>query len=132
MGEKEVRRTPIFFIAVIIVMLVMSLTALILAVTAYLTQNTIEYVNVILSVSAITLSVFLLLQIRRRRLSLGLENLKVSTVIRCMKCNYENIREFEKGDYVLKEAGSCPKCSGTLHVYSIFREVTEKKKEKTY
>ncbi|MEM1530802.1 MAG: hypothetical protein QXH19_01830 [Candidatus Bathyarchaeia archaeon] len=130
MEEGGVRRAPIFFMAVIIVMLVMSLAALILALVAYLTQNTIEYMNVILSVSAIALSVYLLIQMRRKPPSLGFETLKVSTVIKCVKCNYESVREFERGDYVLKEVGSCPKCSGTLHIYSIFREVKER--EKTY
>ncbi|MEM3194237.1 MAG: hypothetical protein QXH97_04565 [Candidatus Bathyarchaeia archaeon] len=126
----EVRRAPIFFIAVILIMLVMSIAAFILAITVYLTQNTVEYMNIILSASAILLSIYLLLQMRRRTLGPSLEPLKVLTVIRCVGCNYESMREFERGDYILKEIGQCPKCNGTLYIHSIFREVKEK--EKTY
>lgn len=128
MEGGEVRRAPIFFIAVILIMLVMSIAAFILAITIYLTRNTVEYINIILSVSAILLSIYLLLQMRRRTLGPGLESLKVLTVIRCVGCNYENTREFERGDYILKEIGQCPKCNGKLYIHSIFREIKEKEK----
>ncbi len=128
MGEGKARRISIFFITVILVMLVMSLVALILAVETYVTQGNIDVMNTILSVSTIALSIYLLLQMRKRTLSLDFEALKVLTVIQCTKCNYRNVKDFEKGDYILKEVGSCPKCDGILLIYSIFREVKEKEK----
>ena len=127
MGESGLRRISIFFMAVIFAMLAMSLAALILAIEVYITQRTVEVMNIILSVSAIILSVYLLLQMRRRP-SLSFEDLKVLTMIRCTKCNYMSVRDFEKGDYILKEAGTCPKCDGTLLIHSIFRETKEEKK----
>ncbi|MEM1582145.1 MAG: hypothetical protein QXK89_06515 [Candidatus Bathyarchaeia archaeon] len=129
MEEKsKAARTPIFLVSIILIMLIMSLAMLLLAVGTYLTQKTIEPMNVILSISAIALSIYLLFQLRRKPLSLGFEAIKVTTVIKCTKCNYENAREFEKGDYVLKEVGSCPKCNGALLIHSIFREVKEKER----
>lgn len=128
MGEGKARRISIFFITVILVMLVMSLVALMLAVETYVTQGNIDVMNTILSVSTIALSIYLLFQMRKRTLSLDFEALKVLTVIQCTKCNYRNVKDFEKGDYILKEVGSCPKCDGTLLIYSIFREVKEKEK----
>jgi len=129
MGKKsEIRRAPTFFMAVILVMLIMSLAALLLAIEAYITQGSLETMNIVLSVSAIALSIYLLLQIRRRPLIPNLEALKVLTVIQCAKCDYKSTRDFSKGDYVLKEVGSCPKCSGTLLIHSIFREVEKKEK----
>lgn len=129
MEEKsEIKRAPIFFIAVVLIMLIMSLASLVLLIKTYITQGTFETLNVILSVSAIALSIYLLLQMRRKPLTLGFETLKVLTVIQCTKCDYKNIRDFNKGDYVLKEVGSCPKCNGTLLIYSIFREPEKKEK----
>jgi len=128
MGENKARKISTFFIGIIFVMLAMALVVLIFAIEAYVTQGNIDVVNVILSASTIALSIYLLLQMRKKPLSLDSEALKVLTVIRCTKCNYKNIKDFEKGDYVLKEVGSCPKCDGTLLIYSIFRETKEKER----
>lgn len=126
MSEREPRRTPIFFMSVIIFMLITSLAALLLAIEAYMVQGKLEIINITLSASALFLATYMFIQIRRRSISLGFETLKVSTVIQCLKCDYRNVREFEKGDYILRDAGSCPKCGGTLVIHSIFRESKEK------
>ncbi|MEM1537536.1 MAG: hypothetical protein QXK12_03175 [Candidatus Nezhaarchaeales archaeon] len=42
------------------------------------------------------------------------------SVIKCVKCNYQEERDFQVGDYVLKKVGSCTKCAGTLIVASIY------------
>ena len=128
MGESKAGKISAFFIGIVFVMLAMALVALIFAIEAYVMQGNIDVVNVILSASTIALSIYLLLQMRKKPLSLDSEALKVLTVIRCTKCNYEKIKDFEKGDYVLKEVGSCPKCDGTLLIYSIFRETKEKER----
>jgi len=88
-----------------------------------------DFLALTLSASAIALSVYMVLQMRRGPLKLGFEQPKVSTVIRCSKCSFETIREFKEGDYVLKEAESCPKCKGSTFIYVIFRETEEKKKK---
>ncbi|MBS7604809.1 hypothetical protein KEJ31_00710 [Candidatus Bathyarchaeota archaeon] len=56
------------------------------------------------------------------------ESQRTITTIRCMSCDYITAREFEKGDYVLKEMGACPKCGGSLLIYSIFREVKDEER----
>jgi ABC-type multidrug transport system permease subunit len=127
-GKSEVKRMPTFFTAVILIMLIMSLVAFLLAVETYITRGNLEIMNIILSVSAIALSIYILLQVRRKPLISSLEALKVLTVIQCIRCGYKSVRNFSKGDYVLKEVGSCPKCSGTLLIHSIFREVEKKEK----
>lgn len=126
MSEREPRRTPIFFMSVIIFMLIISLAALLLVIEAYMVQGKLEIINITLSATALFLVTYMFIQIRRRSISLGFETLKVSTVIQCLKCDYRNVREFEKGDYILRDAGSCPKCGGTLVIHSIFRESKEK------
>lgn len=126
MGEREPRRTPVFFMSVILFMLIMSLAALLLAIEAYLVQGKLEIINMMLSASALFLATYMLIHMRKRSTSLSFETLKVSTVIQCLKCDYRNVREFEKGDYILRDSGPCPKCGGSLIVHSIFRESKEK------
>lgn len=43
-------------------------------------------------------------------------------VIKCLKCDYESIRKYEKGDYVGKIVGSCPNDGGSLVVKAIYVE----------
>ncbi len=50
----------------------------------------------------------------------------VSTELTCTSCGFKEIREFSKGDYILKPAGKCPRCGGERLITSIFREEGEK------
>lgn len=131
--ESESRRAPVIFTAVLLTMLVMSVIALFLAVETYLTRKTVDVINMILSIGAIFLSIYLFMQMRKKTSLQDPSRIRVITVIKCISCNYGSTREFEKGDYILREVGSCPKCNGTLLIHSIFREPQEsKKKEKLY
>lgn len=123
----KVKKAPVFFITVIIVILAMSLIALLLSIDSYVRYGKIDVINMVLSISTVFLALYMFLQLRRK-INVGLEALKVLTVIQCLKCGYSNVREFEKGDYILKETGSCPKCDGKLIIYSIFRETMNKEK----
>lgn len=132
-NESESRRAPVIFTAVILTMLVMSLIALFLAVETYLTRKTVDVINMVLSIGAIFLSIYLFMQMRKKTSFQDSGRIRVVTVIKCVSCDYGSTREFEKGDYILREVGSCPKCNGTLLIHSIFREPQEsKKKEKFY
>jgi hypothetical protein len=42
------------------------------------------------------------------------------TVAKCSKCEYTEVRDFQKGDYVYKALGKCKDCEGTLYVRSIY------------
>jgi len=43
-------------------------------------------------------------------------------VIKCAKCGYEITEEIKEGDYLFREHGECPKCSGVLLVSKIYRK----------
>lgn len=43
-------------------------------------------------------------------------------LIGCPKCGYESSRKYEKGDYVGKIVGTCPKDSSSLVIKAIYVE----------
>ncbi len=49
----------------------------------------------------------------------------IVTQLKCSSCDYSEKREFKEGDYVGKEVGKCPKCSGKLLVEAIYLEEVE-------
>ena len=127
MSEMKVKRAPTFFIAIVIIILAMSLTALLLSIDSYIRHGKIDVINMVFSISAVFLAAYMFLQMRRK-INISIKPPRVLTLIQCLKCDYRDMREFEKGDYILKEIGPCPKCSGTLVIYSIFRETVDKKR----
>jgi len=44
------------------------------------------------------------------------------SVLRCVKCGYEEVRRYDKGDYVGKPVGSCPRDGGQVVVKAIYVE----------
>lgn len=46
----------------------------------------------------------------------------VYTLIECLQCGFKSIRAFIKGDYVLKQAEACPKCSKQMVITSVYLE----------
>jgi len=129
--SNKIRRTSFFLIAIVTVLVILSLITIVQVLKIYRDTGRTDFLALTLSASAIALSVYMALQMRREPLKLGFEPPKVFTVIRCSKCNFETTREFKNGDYVLKEAESCPKCNGPTFIYAIFRETEEKKKKET-
>lgn len=52
------------------------------------------------------------------------------TEIQCDKCDFKEIRDFQKGDFILKPLESrCPKCDGSMTIQGIYvvRELEEEK-----
>jgi hypothetical protein len=52
------------------------------------------------------------------------------TEIRCDSCDFKEIRDFQKGDYILKTVeATCPKCQGNMTIEGVFivREEPEDK-----
>ncbi|KYH39503.1 MAG: hypothetical protein AYL33_008140 [Candidatus Bathyarchaeota archaeon B63] len=127
-SSKKVRRTPLFLVAVLTILVVLSIFTAIQIVRRYQETEKIDILALTLSASAVAFSIYMLLQMRREPFKLGFEPQKVSTVIRCSRCEYEATREFKEGDYVMKEEEACPKCEGPTFIYMIFREAEEKKK----
>ncbi len=114
---------------IIFVMLILSATALYQVVETY-RSGKLDLASIVLSLSAVTISLYMLLQLRMKPLKLGFEIQKVFTTIECKKCGYTNIRDFQQGDFIFKVADPCPKCSEQTVISSIYRKLEEKEKEK--
>ncbi|WXG43228.1 MAG: hypothetical protein WED04_04130 [Promethearchaeati archaeon SRVP18_Atabeyarchaeia-1] len=48
------------------------------------------------------------------------------TVLKCSKCEYTEVRDFLKGDYVYKNVGKCKDCDGEMFVRSIYTVPAQK------
>jgi len=42
------------------------------------------------------------------------------TVAKCSKCDYTEVRDFQRGDYIYKVLGKCKECSGDVYVKTIY------------
>jgi len=42
------------------------------------------------------------------------------SVIRCKSCDYREERSFQKGDYIFRVIGVCPKCGGEEYIAYIY------------
>jgi len=118
-----------FFVGIVFVLIALSFISLYQAVETYNKYKTADFINMVFSIGAIILSAYLLIQMRKQPMSLGFEQTKVYTVLRCSNCDYKNIREFQNGDYVLKKAELCPKCNNQTFISTIYREATEEEKK---
>ena len=47
---------------------------------------------------------------------------RIVKVVKCKKCGYVEVGVPQKGDYVFKETGTCPRCKGPMYIISIYRE----------
>jgi len=129
-GPPESRFSSILFI-VIIVALGLSIAAFFFAANAFGGQNSIQgSYFMLIGIMGLTLLTYILIQTRRRTLRLPIQAQRVATTILCQKCGFKNIRDFQRGDYVFKEAEGCPKCNEKMIIASIYREVREEKKGK--
>jgi len=129
--EEKPRRSPFIFFAIILVVLALSIIVLSQAVNAYLSGDFGFESSILLmmGLAGFIATAYILLQTRRGILKLALETPKVSTTIMCNKCGFKNVRDFQRGDYILKEAEPCPKCNEKMLIASIYREVKEEKGE---
>jgi ribosomal protein L37AE/L43A len=127
--EKPERRFSSIVLIVIVVVLALSLTALYTAYDLFLKNDPTMGYFLLIGFIGLILSTYMLLQTRRRVRKFTLETKPVTTTIVCPECGFKEVRKFERGDYILKEIGSCTKCEGTMMISAIYREVQEKRKE---
>jgi hypothetical protein len=115
---------------IVLIVLALSLVALALAVNAYLLgEEIVAGYLLVIGFIAMTLSAYVLLQSRRRVISMKIVNPSVMTTIECRKCGSKSVREFQRGDYVFKELGPCQKCPDEkMLITAIYKEVREKEK----
>jgi len=125
----SMRKFSFFFLAIVFITLALSIAAFFQAYDAYMLGE-IEnvYFFVLIGVSGLALSTYMVFQTRRRALRLTIRPPRIATTILCQKCGFKNIRDFERGDFIFKETEECPKCKEKTKITSIFREVKEKKK----
>jgi hypothetical protein len=121
-----------YLTAIVLVVMVISIGAILLAANAYLMgeELTAGFLALI-GLIAMTLSVFILYQSRRQTVEMKIEAPKVMTTIECNNktCATKTLREFQRGDYVFKDIDvACPKCGGKQMITAIYKEVKEKEK----
>jgi hypothetical protein len=128
--NKPSKRFSPVFIAIIIITLFLSLTSFYQALNAYLASppRTGEVIYLmIMGLIGIAIPIYMLFQTRSKIQHLISEPQSVSTTILCKKCGLKNIREFQRGDYILKDVEVCPKCNETMVITSIYGKDTEEK-----
>ena len=128
MGESEApRRISSLFLAIIVITLALSVVAIFWGVEAYNSGDTgTGNSSMLIGVSGLALSAYMLFQTRRRTLQLTTKMQPVNTTLLCQKCGFKNLREFQRGDFIFKEAEECPKCKEKMQITSIYREAEEK------
>lgn len=128
-GPSE-RRISSFLFIIILVALGLSLVAFYQAIIAYGSEEfSLGAWFVLIGFMGVALLTYMLLQTRKRTFKLPIQAQRVATTILCQKCGFKNIRDFEQGDYVFKEAEGCPKCNEKMMIASIYREAEEKGKK---
>jgi hypothetical protein len=131
-SSSTTSRISTFVFMIVLAVMALSVIAFGLAVNAYLVdQDIVAIYLVIIGVVAMTLSAYVLLQSRRTAVAVKLGPAKVMTTVECRKCGFKNVRDFQRGDYVYKELEPCQKCpDDKMIITAIYKEVKEK--EKTY
>ena len=121
------RRISSLFLAIILVTLVLAIAALYQAVNAFRTEDFNTGINfAMIGATTLALSAYMLFQTRRKMQKFTIKMPRVATTILCQKCGFKNIRDFQRGDYIFKEAEECPKCNEKMLIASIYREAKEK------
>ena len=118
-----------YLMMIVLIVLALSIVALLLSVNAFIVGNQIVagYLLVI-GFIAMGLSIYVMFQSRKRTASMKIESPKVMTTIECRKCDFKNVREFQRGDFVFKDLDPCQKCNEKMVITAIYKEVKEKEK----
>jgi len=125
-AEPPTRKISPFSLAMILITVVLSVFALLLGLAMYENQDPTALSYMLIGFIGLAISAYLLLQTQRKPLRAAFEMPRVITTILCQKCGFKNIRDFQRGDYIFKEAEPCPKCNEKMMIDSIYREVKEK------
>jgi hypothetical protein len=125
---NSVRKVSPFLLTLILIGFVLSLAALYVAADSLINQTEAldAYSFLAIGCGGLALSAYMLLQTRAKPTHSVLELPRVITTLECPKCDFKNIRDFQREDYIFKKAGSCQKCNETMTITAIYRE--EKKK----
>lgn len=124
-------RISTFVLAAIYITIILSAAAIIGGITAFY-EGFYEVTIYLLAIGfiAMALSGYYLFQSRKHVANLKIETPQILTTIECLKCGTKSTREFKRGDYVYKELEKCDKCEDMQVITAIYREATQKEKEK--
>jgi hypothetical protein len=127
-SSNSTKKISSLVILIVLITLAVSLVALVFGIY-YIDQNTTAAGYLILvGFMAAALSVYVLLQTRRRIMRMKIEAPPIRTTIECKKCGVKNVRDFQRGDYIFKELEPCEKCNDKKLITAIYKEVPEKGK----
>jgi len=120
----SVKRASFASVAIILIALALSLIAFNQAMIAYMIEKDVNQGTYLLTMGLIglSLSAYMLFQTRSRAPRFMFEPQRVSTTTSCKKCGFKNVRDFQRGDYIFKDAEACPKCGEGMLITSIYRE----------
>ncbi len=130
-GVEPVRRVSSLYLVIILVLFVLSLSALYVAFDIIVNQNDLpnSYTFLAIGLFGLALSGYMLLQTRPKPMRTLFEMPRVITTLECPKCDFKNIRDFQRGDFIFKETGPCQKCDDTMKITAIYRETKKKEQE---
>ena len=124
-------RISSFVLMVIFLTIALSLTALILAIQAFATDQIVAGWLILIGFVGVALSTYVLLQLRKRVTRANIAVPPTTTTIECKKCGFKSVREFQRGDYIFKETDPCQKCNEKMMMTAIYREVKDKERERS-
>lgn len=113
---------------IVLIVLALSIVALLWSVNFFLLGNDVAagYL-LIIGLIAMGVSVYVMVQSRKRIADMKIEAPKVMTTVECRKCGFKSVREFQRGDFVFKELDPCQKCNEKMLVTAIYKEVRKRK-----
>ncbi len=126
---NSVRKLSPFLLLIILIAFILSLSALYIAVDSFINQSGAldSYSFLAIGFGGLAFSTYMLLQTRGKPMHAVLVLPKVVTTLECPKCDFKNIRDFQREDYIFKEIGPCQKCNETMTITAIYREAKKKK-----
>jgi hypothetical protein len=121
---ENVKQVSPFLLVVILVFFILSLVALFIAVESLIEQSGTlnSYSFLLIGFFGLAISIYMLMQSRGKPTHVTLELPRVITTLECPKCDFKNVRDFQRDDYIFKETGSCQKCNETMRITAIYRE----------
>lgn len=124
-------KMPMSVLLIMVAILVVCLTTIILAINYYNTgQSDLASYLLLFGIIVFAGATYSLFQVRRRVMRLKIEAPPITTTIECKKCGFKTVRAFQRGDYVFKEVEPCQKCNEKMMITAIYREISQKDKEK--
>lgn len=130
-NNNSVRSVSPFVLTMILVAFILSLSALYIAVDSIINQSEAldGYSFLAIGFGGLALSAYMLFQTRGKPKQSIIELPRVLTTLECPKCDFKNIRDFQREDYIFKKADTCQKCNEPMNITAIYREPKKKDKK---